>query len=207
MTDWKLAPARAVALFTLAACNPAPPPAPPTEAPELLLSCTSFQDVSADALIAQHGAANVVDQILSGAEGESYSATVLYPNDPARRLEIVWRDDAARTSPASVTVTGDASTWAGPNALSLGQTIADVESANGRPFQLWGFGWDYGGWVSEWNGGEFAVADGCLTRVRFEATNDQAGAQGDSAFDSNSDVIQRALPVVTSFSIVYTTEG
>lgn len=205
MTEWTLAPVRAVALFTLAACNPAPPASAPSEAPVLLLSCASFHNVSADALIAEHGADNVVDQVLPGAEGESYTATVLYPNDPARRLEIVWRDDATRTSPASITVSGDESTWVGPNALSLGQTLTDVEMANGKPFQLWGFGWDYGGWVSAWNGGSFATADGCMTSVRFDAKNDAAGAQGDGEFDSNSDVMRRALPVVTSFSIVYPT--
>jgi len=206
MTDWKLAPVRAVALFTLAACNPSGAPSSTSEAEapaELVLNCEAFRYASADALAASYGADNLVEQTLPGAEGESYTATVLYPDDPARRLEIVWQDEA-RTRPANISVSGENSAWAGPNALSLGQSLTDVEAANGQAFKLWGFGWDYGGWVSEWNGGSFALADGCMVRVRFAAGAEGAGAQGDAEFDSNSDVIRRALPVVTSFALVYT---
>jgi hypothetical protein len=209
MTDWKLAPVRAVALFTLAACDPAGAPSQTSaeaEAPaELVLSCEAFRYASADALAASYGADNLVEQTLPGPEGESYTATVLYPDDPARRLEIVWQDEA-RTRPANISVSGENSVWAGPNALSLGQSLADVETANGAPFKIFGFEWDYGGTVADWGGGAFAPADGCLTRVRFLATTEDSGAVGDAEFDSNSDVMRRALPVVSEFALVYTAE-
>jgi hypothetical protein len=210
MTDWKLAPVRAVALFTLAACDPSAAPSSSTPVPEapaeLVLSCEAFRYASADALAASYGPDNLVEQTLPGPEGESYTATVLYPNDPARRLEIVWQDPDARSRPATLTVAGEDSVWTGPNALSLGQPLADVETANGGAFKLWGFDWDYGGWVSEWNGGAFSQADGCMVRVRFEPGNLGEGAVGDSEFDSNSDVMRRALPVVRAFALVYPSE-
>ena len=31
---------------------------------------------------------------------------------------------------------------------------AEVERINGTPFQIYGFGWDYGGLVNSWNGGK-----------------------------------------------------
>jgi hypothetical protein len=206
MKSWTLTPVRAVALFTLAACNPssnAPAPGPEEAAQELVLSCTAFQYASAAALSASYGPENLAEETLTGAEGESYAATVLYPNDPSRRLEIVWQDPETRVRPASISISGEASAWVGPNSLSLGQALADVETANGRPFMLWGFGWDYGGWVSEWNGGAFAPAEGCVTRVRFNPTGDQEGAQGDSAFASDSAGVRRAAPRVSEFGLSY----
>jgi hypothetical protein len=207
MTSWTLTPVRAVALFTLAACNPSsntPAPAPEGAAQELMLSCTAFQYASAAALAASYGPDNLVEEVLPGPEGESYTATVLYPNDPSRRLQIVWQDEA-RVRPASISVSGEASAWVGPNSLSLGQALAEVEAVNGSPFMLWGFGWDYGGWVSDWNGGAFAPVAGCVTRVRFDATGDQEGAQGDSTFASDSAVIRRAAPRVSEFGLSYPT--
>ena len=127
---------------------------------------------------------------------------MLYANDPNRRLEIVW-EDQARLRPANVTVSGESSVWTGPNGLSLGDDLARVEQLNGRPFKLWGFGWDYGGWVSEWNGGAFAPAAGCMTRVRFEATAENNNAQGDAEFQSDSAEIRASNPKVVTFALVF----
>src|SRR5262245_43293282 len=68
------------------------------------LTCEAFANVSAASLASSYGAANVVEQTLPGVEGESYLATIIYPNDPTRRLEIVWRDNATKTAPTSVIV-------------------------------------------------------------------------------------------------------
>ncbi len=206
MTNWTLTPVRAVALFTLAACNPAETPAPGEPAQDLVLSCTAFQDATAEALAASFGAENLVDQIVPGPEGEDYTATILYPNDPMRRLEIVWRDPAARVNPATISVSGENSAWTGPNTLSLGQSLTDVEAANGTAFTLYGFQWDYGGTVADWRGGAFAPANGCLTRVRFTATGQDTGAVGDSEFASDSAEVRRAAPVVSEFALVYSAE-
>ncbi len=205
MTNWTLAPVRAVALLTLAACNPSNPPATATEeqTQELILSCTAFQYTSADALEAAYGAENIIDEIVPGPEGEDYTATILYPNDPMRRLEIVWQDAAARINPAAITVSGEESAWRGPNALSLGQSLAEVEAINRNPFMLTGFQWDYAGTVTDWRDGAFAPAEGCMTRVRFNPTGDENGAIGDGEFASDSPEVRRAAPIVSEFSLVF----
>ncbi len=205
MKTWTLMPVRAVALLALAACDPAAKTEAPAPAEALDLSCTAFAEISEAALLANYGADNIVEQTLPGAEGESYTATVLYPNDAQRRLEVVWADDATKMQPASVSVSGEGNAWTGPNGLSIGDELARVEQLNGRPFALWGFGWDYGGWVSEWNGGTFASRDGCMTRVRFEASADNINAQGDSEFQSNSDAMRAANARVVAFALVFPT--
>src|SRR5262249_17585108 len=48
---------------------------------------------------------------------------------------------------------GSASDWTAPHGLKLGMALEDVEKANGKPFKLSGFGWDYGGLVVDWNKG------------------------------------------------------
>jgi hypothetical protein len=37
--------------------------------------------------------------------------------------------------------------------VSLGTSLSELESLNGRPFKLFGFSWDYAGTVSGWDGG------------------------------------------------------
>jgi hypothetical protein len=194
----------AAAGLMLAACGqPAPAPRGATPEGQLSLSCEAFADASGDSLSAAYGAANVVEQTLPGVEGESYAATVVYPNDPARRVEIVWRDPAARRGAASVIVAGANSLWVGPHDLSIGDALADVERANGRPFQLWGFGWDYGGWVSDWLGGAFAPTEGCTIRARFAPRSGASSALGDSAFMSNDAAVRAADASVSEFGLMF----
>ncbi|WP_395646661.1 hypothetical protein [Terricaulis sp.] len=171
------------------------------EAP-LELTCAAWTSVTGASLEQRFGAANVTEASLPGPEGETYMATVVYPNDPAKRVEIVWRDLEARAVPMSVTVGGDASDWIGARDLRLGAALAEVETANGRPFQLWGFGWDYGGYVSDWKGG--ALDDpACRVRVRFDPGNDAAGANGDSAFMSDAPAVRAANAHVSEISLGY----
>jgi hypothetical protein len=210
MKIWTLMPVRAIALLALAACDPVTSnsdPAAPGAAPpeELDLSCLAFADASEASLQAAYGPDNIVEQTLPGPEGESYVATVLYPNDPQRRLEIVWADDAAKTRPASLSVSGANSVWTGPNGLSIADDLARVEQLNGRPFKLWGFGWDYGGWVSDWSGGAFAPANGCMMRVRFEPGTETTTATGDGEFQSDDARMRNAAARVSEFGVVFVT--
>jgi hypothetical protein len=204
MKSRTLTPLRAVALLALAACDPAAITQTPEGPGALDLSCAAFADMSEAALRAAYGADNIVEQTLPGPEGESYFASVLYPNDPLRRLEIVWADEATKMQAASVSVSGEASAWSGPNGLSIGDDLARVEQLNGRAFKLWGFGWDYGGWVSDWSGGAFA-SDACMTRVRFEPTRENLNAQGDREFPSDSEQIRAARPRVVTLALVFPT--
>lgn len=194
----------AIAALALAACNPALQGAPDDQVAsgDLSLLCEAFAHVSFDALAGAYGTNNLREETLPGPEGESYTATVLYPGDTARRLEIVWRDDT-RVAPASVSVSREGSLWRGPQNIAIGDDLAAVEAANGRAFQLWGFGWDYGGWVSDWMGGEFREQDNCSVRVRFSATADANGVSGDSAFASDLPAMRAARPTVTEFGLMF----
>ena len=93
-------------------------------------------------------------------EGETMAGTVLFPGDSLRTAEIIWTDSVSRRSPARFILRGSRSMWQTAEGISLGTTLQELERLNGRPFMLAGFGWDYGGVVTDWGGGTLESALG-----------------------------------------------
>lgn len=93
-------------------------------------------------------------------EGETEPGTILFHEDSLQRLEILWVDPATRRAPREVVVRGrgSASRWRTREGVTLGTSLAELESLNGRPFTLAGMYWDYEGQVSSWNGGRLTEA-------------------------------------------------
>ena len=50
------------------------------------------------------------------------NATLVFPNDPARRLVVLWQDEARRARPAAIIVRDDSS-WIGPGGVRLGSEL------------------------------------------------------------------------------------
>src|SRR6185312_7869023 len=96
--------------------------------------------MSAAAILAQFGK-DARRETLRGAQGAPARAVVLYPDDPSRRLEIAFWDDA-QTAVESVTAGPGGAAWTGPLGLHAGSSLAEVVAANGREIVLSGFGWD-----------------------------------------------------------------
>lgn len=159
-------------------------------------------DASEAALVRRFGRGNVVFRTVPAAEGEMVKATVLFPNDRSRRVEIVWLDENKRRRPAEVLVY-DPGPWRTPEGIGIGATLAEVEAANGRPFTLSGFGWDYGGSVLDWDGGRLAGA-GCRLLLRFEPGGPYEGdVDGDREFRSDQTEMRAANPVVYQMLLMY----
>jgi hypothetical protein len=112
-------------------------------------------------------ARNVVFTEVDGPEGSKLNATVVFPTDPKRRLEVLWQNEAARAD-AALIVIGGKSQWSGPKGLRLGMTLAALEKANGKPFSISGLDQENGGSVLDWKGGAMSsLAGGCKVGVRF----------------------------------------
>ena len=196
----------AVAALALVACGQTTsPPAAPNAAEnanEFTLSCETFSGLTPAALAERFGAENITTQTLPGPEGESYEATLVFANDPTRRLEVTWNED--RTTIASVMVSNAGTQWRGSQGYSIGTSIGDIERINVMPFKLYGFDWDYGGWVSDWKLGTFTMTPGCGTRRRFEPRNNSnTSASGDSEFNSNDAAMRDADPAVATFGLMF----
>ena len=154
-------------------------------------------------LIARFGAANVRRDDLAIGEGETEPATVLFPADSLRLLEIFWVDTVARDRPARIVARGAA--WVAHPGLRIGSPLADVERLNGRPFTMTGFGWDYGGTAVRWDGGRLDSLPRGVERllVRFDARDDapvtdaeRARVAGDREIASSNPIMQRIDPTV-----------
>ncbi|MGB6632343.1 MAG: hypothetical protein WBE52_13985, partial [Terriglobales bacterium] len=86
-------------------------------------------------LVRTYGAANVVDQDVDIGEGEMQSGTFLFPEDPQRQIEILWKDPDHKTAPESAQILGKKSLWHGVHGITLGTSVRELERLNGRPFR------------------------------------------------------------------------
>ena len=159
------------------------------------------QAQSADALLARFGR-DARRAAIPGAEGRMTPAVVLYPDDPSRRLEVTFWDKA-ETAIASVTTGPRAVAWTGPLGLHLGSSMAEVVAANGSNITMAGFGWDYGGYVSNSFSGKLSK-QACAVQVRLGLPAGVRGPKsimGERELTSAMPDVKAAGPVVESLSI------
>ena len=156
---------------------------------------------SAAALLGQYGK-DARRETLRGPDGQMSHAVVLYPDDPSRRLEIVYWD-AAQTAVERVTAGARAVAWRGPLGLHAGSPLLEVIAANGHNFGISGFDWDYSGYVTNGWGGKLSTLDGgCAVQVRFGLAGKAPRAiQGDLDLNSTLPAVRAADPHVVELSI------
>jgi len=178
----------------------------PEEPPRLTCTGPFGADASHASITEIVGKENAIFTKVDGAEGEKVAATVLFPKNAQRRLELMWADDKKRRGLVNVRLS-EKSTWAAPNGLKVGMTLAEVEKANGRAFVLSGFDWDYGGYVTDWKGGAFdaPIKGGCKVQVRFtvpEGAPEAAASEvsGDREIPSNDKNMRAVKPVIGTLS-------
>jgi hypothetical protein len=142
------------------------------------------------------------------ASGSKVPASVLFPNDPKRRLEVWWSNITARKD-IYLIVIGGQSTWAAPGGLRLGQTLEQVEKLNHKPFKLKGFDKDRIATGRDWDGGALVtVAGGCKPGVSLradaKASAEAIGALSvDEEYSSSDPAIRGAKPTVSEILIGY----
>jgi hypothetical protein len=142
------------------------------------------------------------------ASGSKVPASVLFPNDPKRRLEVWWSNPTARSN-IHLIVIGGQSTWAAPGGLRLGQTLEQVEKLNHKPFKLKGFDKDRIATGSNWDGGALVTAaggckPGVSLRADAKASAEEIGALSvDEEYSSSDPAIRAAKPTVSEILIGY----
>ena len=169
----------------------------PTKAAPQVLTCASpvRQGESAASIKARFGKAARVMQV-DGPEGMQFPALVVWPGDPARRIEVLFDDgDRAMRRATSVRIVSDGSKWriAG---LGVGARLADVVKANGREVTVGGFGWDYGGSVDARGGLLEHLPGGCAVGLIMDTGPDVAeppqGVFGDGVILKSDDPLLKA---------------
>jgi len=165
------------------------------------------KDADHNRLVAGFGRKNVRQETVYEPEGVEVRASIVYPDDPSRRLVVLWADEKGLRRPARIDLEG--SSWSGPRGLTVGTPIEIVETMNGKPFVLYGFEWDYGGRIDTWNGGALGnLPGGCVFTPVFETdrkapTEALDAVAGDSQFASDSKAMKAARPRIRSLSLAY----
>ena len=142
----------------------------PAQDGSLPFSCSTFPStVNAAALRERFGQEHVETAPVpwGGAEGDYNEGTVLFGKDPNAKLEIFWHDTPRKRNPAWVSVRGDRSRWRTAAGITLGTHLRTLETLNGGPFRLLGFGTDVSGTVMSWSNGRLATQDVAECRVRI----------------------------------------
>lgn len=158
---------------------------------------------TAASLKARYGAQAKLMKI-HAAEGEMVNGMALWPNDPARRIDVFFAEVPGRKV-ETIRLTGTRSAWR-IGGLGIGSRLDAVVKANGRPVRVGGFGWDYGGGVdprggklANWPGG---CRLGLVMDIGPEVTNPPDNVMGDGLeMGSNSQALQAARPVVTKIFV------
>ncbi len=151
---------------------------------------------------------NVTFSDVESSGGSKVPASVLFPTDPKRRLEVWWSNPAARSQTYLIVINGK-STWTAPGGMKLGLTLAQLEKLNHKPFKLKGFDKDGTAAVSDWDGGLLAtLAGGCKSGLSLQAdpkaAPDSVSALAADKEYSSSDPAMRAVkPIVSEILIGY----
>ena len=144
-------------------------------------------------------------------EGETTPGAVIFPNDSARRAEIIWHDTLQRRSPDRVVLRGPRSVWRTSRGISLGTSLQELERLNGRPFTLAGFGWDYAGVIIDWKGG---TLDSALVGIKLyldpgpgqDESPAYAQVLGDRDYASSLPAMQQLNPKVGQIFVDFDAE-
>jgi hypothetical protein len=96
-------------------------------------------------------------------EGMLQPGTFVYRKNPSEALAIVWKGKGPQAHPKEIFVCygrrRGPCRWQVSGGIKIGTRMAELEAMNGRPFTVSGFGWNYGGNVLSWDGGDLARLD------------------------------------------------
>lgn len=177
-------------------------------------SCKQFPpDLSEAYLIERFGRQNVIDEPVFAFDDGPSPGTVVFGDNPNRRVEIAWRDADAKAGPIWVRLREEATEWQTLDGISVGMTLKEVEALNGWPFRLGGFMVEQGqGRVRTWGSGRLAESSeaDCPVTVQFQPRRHEAAdfslaheLNRGSDFSSCHFAMQGTNPLVVSLWIFY----
>ncbi len=169
-------------------------------------------DTSESDLIKLYGKANIKNEkIYLYNEGEETEiGTVIYPNDPQKKLTIIWKDPDKRNFLKRVEFYGDKSYWKTSEGVSLGTSLKELQQINEHNFIFWGFGWDGSGYIKSWENGKLEkyshvidvrLSDFQNPNVKRVSKEEYDSLIGEREVNSASKVAQKVNPTVRNIYI------
>lgn len=167
------------------------------------------RDTSESDLKKTYGESEVVAADIDIGEGQTRAGTILFPQQNAKVLTLLWTDET-RTHVAQVRINTEGTNWRTNRGITIGTPLRAIEKRNGRPVNLAGFGWDYSGTILDCNGGalkELGVqtqtgihSRTLLIRVapqsKWHGSPEYRMVLGDRSFKSNHAAMRKLNPTV-----------
>jgi hypothetical protein len=103
-----------------------------------------------------YGKENISDTIVFSYEGIDVIGSQVSFENNNDNLYIVWNED--NLTPQTIIIKNENSNWKTKDGIGIGNTITEVEKANGKPFELHPLAeidWYLAGTVKNWNSGSF----------------------------------------------------
>lgn len=158
-----------------------------------------------------YGDENVEEIEVSLGEGETEKGTVLFPKDPERRIQILWNDPRTKSNPVRIQIDDRRSRWKTAAGITIGTSLHELETINGKDFILTGFGWDYSGTVLSWNEGGLDKRSGPWGGITLRLDPEDYGSSeglsdvlGDRDFPSSQASMQKLNPKVYQIVVEFT---
>jgi hypothetical protein len=183
-------------------------PAPAGAGHTVACSGTFGKDSSHLKLAMTFDSKNITFTDVESTGGTKVPASVLFPKDPKRRLEVWWANPAARSDTYLIVINGK-SDWSSPGGLRLGLNLAQLEKLNHKAFKLKGFDKDGTASVSDWDGGALAsLPGGCKSGVNLRAdpkvpAETVAALAADKEYSSEDPEMRAVKPAVSEILIGY----
>lgn len=187
---------------------------PSNRLPEYSVECRApFAKTASHAtLVKLYGSKNVTFETVSREGGEEAKATILFAQDPSRRLEIEWHDGTKRRRPSTITVFGENNRWIGPLGIRNGMTIREIEALAGKPFKINGFGFDVEGAGHFEETALAKLPGGCAFGGYFEIDGGSPPEHlkrfnGEVEIDSNDPDLLTLKPKLWMYTLTYLRSG
>jgi len=151
---------------------------------------------------------NITFTDVDASNGTKVPASVLFPNDPKRRLEVWWSNPTSRSGTYLIVINSK-STWTAPGGLRLGLTLQQLEKLNKKAFKLKGFDKDGASTVSDWDEGVLAsLPGGCKSGITLHAdpkapADALSALSPDKEYSSQDPQMIAVKPTVTEVLIGY----
>lgn len=182
----------------------------PASVETFVLDMAVKPDDTLASLRTKYGAANVIEGELPGAEGEIAQGWIIFPNDPEQKLMIY--PDESNLHPGTLMVDEADSKWHLSNSIRMGTDSTTLHVLNKKAFSFYGFYWDYGGVITDWNDGELKkkTANGSHINIHLcppENTKlPDNYLTGDGIFKSDNIYAIKFPPVVCKLGLYFPVE-
>lgn len=153
---------------------------------------------SEQSIIDRLGGEHVTRGDFAVVDGSMIQATYCYAATD-RELLLLW-DNEDFTTLREIRLRKSNSPWQTIEGIKVGSTLKEVATANESPFELAGFGFDYGGTTVNWQSGSFPDE---LTLVFEPQITPHEDIMTDQIFSSDNRYIIRCNPVVNTIRILF----